>query len=270
MNTSTLNATTAPVLFIPHGGGPLPLLGDPGHQELVAFLKALPASLPKPDAILVISAHWEESQPTITGAEQPGLIYDYYGFAPESYQIRYPAPGQPVLARRIKGLLAEAGIAAHIDNERGFDHGMFVPLALMYPEANIPCVQLSLVKGLSPAQHIAIGKALAALKNDNVLILGSGFSFHNLREFRNGATQDLLNLAFEDWLAGCLLDTNTDAAAKASALIHWQQAPGALHCHPREEHLLPLHLCFGAAGDAPARQIFDGHILGKKSSGWQW
>ncbi|QSX40059.1 DODA-type extradiol aromatic ring-opening family dioxygenase [Shewanella cyperi] len=263
----------APAIFIPHGGGPLPLLDEPGHRELIGFLKALPQSFPAPDAIVIISAHWEEEVATITSAEAPELIYDYSGFPPESYRIRYPAPGHPALAARLKTLLERAGIDARLDAKRGFDHGMFVPLKLMYPEAQIPCVQLSLVKGLSPSQHIAIGKAIAELRTDNVLILGSGFSFHNLRAFGRGSEPDRDNLAFEAWLIDICTNAATDASHKARALTNWQSAPGARHCHPREEHLLPLHVCFGAGMDSEsgtAQLIFDDTVLGKKTAALRW
>ncbi|MCE9685492.1 dioxygenase [Shewanella sp. AS16] len=259
----------APVIFIPHGGGPLPLLNEPGHGELIHFLKALPASFPAPEAIIIISAHWEEEVVSITSAAAPELIYDYYGFPEESYRISYPVKGHPLLAERLKALLEHAGIAARLDAKRGLDHGVFVPLKLMYPEAQIPCVQLSLVKGLSPEQHIAIGRAIAELRQENVLILGSGFSFHNLRAFGRGSEPDRDNLAFEAWLVDTCTDPATDAKSKAKALNDWQQAPGARHCHPREEHLLPLHVCFGA-GDNAASLIFDGTVLGKKTAALRW
>ncbi|MBT1443675.1 dioxygenase [Shewanella sp. JM162201] len=295
----------APVLFIPHGGGPMPLLDEPphtdaehSHAELIAFLQALPASFAKPSAIVVISAHWEETVPTITGSAQPGLIYDYYGFPPQSYQFKYPAPGAPKLAARIQTLLQNAGFTAHIDNQRGIDHGVFVPLMLMYPAADISLLQLSLIKGLDGAQHIAMGKALAALRDENVLILGSGFSFHNLRAFGMGGADDALNTGFERWLEDTLSDPSSSANDKAERLCAWDKAPGGRHCHPREEHLLPLHVCFGAGlgsqsvgagsdtdglrGDnndglrieglinGCAIKRFDGRVLGKKTSAWQW
>jgi len=130
-----------PVLFIPHGGGPLPLLGDESHLALVRFLKEITLSLPLPSSILIISAHWEEDKVTITNGKRPSLIYDYYGFPKEMYQIEYPAPGDPVLADKIYKLFQDSGIEAKLDEQRGFDHGMFVPLKIMFPEAEIPCVQ---------------------------------------------------------------------------------------------------------------------------------
>lgn len=180
----------SPVLFIPHGAGPLPLLGDKNHQEMIAFLQEITPSLGKPSAILVISAHWEAAQPTITSGDFPSLIYDYSGFPKESYQNEYAAPGSPDLAKKIFKLLEKAGIEAKLDNQGGFDHGLFVPLKLMYPQANIPCVQLSLANGLDPREHIRIGKALSELRYDNVLVIGSGFSFHNIKEFFASSTTE--------------------------------------------------------------------------------
>ena len=198
----------SPVLFIPHGGGPMPLLGDKSHEKLISFLKKIPADLGKPQAIILISAHWEESVPTITSGSAPKLIYDYSGFPEESYHIHYPAPGSPELAEKGFQLFKKNGIDAKLDNKRGFDHGMFVPLKLMYPAADIPCIQISLVKSLDPKIHLQMGRALANLRDENILFIGSGFSFHNLREFftpqPNGI--DAKNAAFEKWL----IETCTD------------------------------------------------------------
>ena len=180
------------VLFIPHGGGPLPLLGDKGHQELVDFLKQITPTLGRPSTILVISAHWEEDIATITSGEIPDLIYDYGGFPEEAYEIKYPALGNPQLADKILNLLRNNGIETKLDNDRGFDHGLFIPLKIMFPDASIPCVQLSLLNSLDSKEHIRIGKALSELRNENLLILGSGLSFHNMRSFfnSNGATDE--------------------------------------------------------------------------------
>ena len=261
----------APVLYIPHGGGPLPILGDPMHRELVAFLGQIPQQLPRPEALVVISAHWEAAEVTITGGERPALLYDYCGFPPESYAIAYPAPGNPSLANHIHELLHAAGIPARIDRGRGFDHGLFVPLTLMYPEADIPCVQVSLKAGLDAAAHIAIGKALAPLRYLPVLVLGSGFSFHNMAAFFPATEAvDPRNDPFQQWL----IHTLTGAAAlpdfeREQRLVSWEQAPYARYCHPREEHLLPLHVCYGIA-QAAAQVVFDGVVIGKRSCALLW
>ena len=259
------------VLYLSHGGGPLPLLGDKGHQNMVNFIREVAPQLVKPSAILVISAHWEESKPTITSGKSPSLIYDYYGFPKASYEIEYPAPGAPELANRIFNLLGKANIEAKLDAQRGFDHGLFVPLKMLYPEANIPCVQLSLVNSLQPEEHIQMGKALADLRKDNVLVLGSGFSFHNLKEFFMPSTKEsqFMNESFEQWLIETCSSTHFAEQEREQRLINWHAAPAASYCHPRAEHLLPLHVCYGVAGSA-AKKVFQFEIMGKMASAYLW
>jgi 4,5-DOPA dioxygenase extradiol len=260
----------AQIVYFSHGGGPLPLLGDQGHRAMVEFMRELPAQLRKPDAILVISAHWEESRATLLGAEAPPMFYDYYGFPAEAYKVTYAAPGGPELAQRIAETLQKSGIPSAIDPQRGFDHGLFIPLMLMYPEADIPSLQLSLLRGLRPAAHIALGQALREFMDENILVVGSGFSFHNMRAFiwdGNGA-HDPANDAFQDWLietcAGPL-----SPSEREGRLIEWEKAPSARYCHPREEHLLPLHVCQGMA-TKPAKVVFDDRILGKRAVAFLW
>ena len=259
------------VLFVSHGGGPMPLLGDPGHQDMVDRLTELAAGLCKPSAILVISAHWEEAIPTITSGTTPSLIYDYYGFPSEAYKIEYPCPGEPVLAQQVAQALDQAGIQPRLDDQRGLDHGAFVPLKLMYPDATIPCIQLSLVNTLDASTHLAIGRALQALDYDNLLVLGSGFSFHNMRAFFAAQTPEIQarNLAFEDWLEQTCGDSSLSEPERAKRLADWEQAPHARFCHPREEHLLPLHVCYGLANKACDRHIA-ATILGKQSGMFYW
>lgn len=271
--TTTIHTALSPVLYLPHGGGPLPLLGDEQHAGLTSFLESIPAELDQPAAILVISAHWEENCATLTSAGQPELIYDYYGFPPESYQIQYPAPGAPALAQHIYQLLQNSAIEARLDAQRGFDHGLFVPLKLMYPEAIIPCLQLSLLNSLDPAAHIALGKALAALRRENILIIGSGLSFHNLRAFFTGHPHSDLreDLHFDQWLTETCTSAALTTEQREKRLIEWEQAPYARYCHPREEHLLPLHVCVGAAADTPtAKLVFNDSLMGKQVSGFLW
>ena len=271
--TNNSSKTLSQILYLAHGGGPLPILGDAGHTEMVAFLKDIPTRLGEPSAILMISAHWEETQATITSASQPELIYDYYGFPPESYEIQYPAPGDPQLAQEVFELLQEAGIPARLDEQRGFDHGMFVPLKLMYPEAQIPCVQLSLLKGLDPEKHIALGKALSTLRQKNVLVVGSGMSFHNLRAFfspeiiRRHEDED-----FDRWLVETCSEQELSPDERQERLIEWEKAPFARLCHPREEHLLPLHVCYGmACAETPAAEVvFNQKIMNKKVTALLW
>lgn len=259
-------------LFISHGGGPLPLLGDPGHQQMVTCLQQIAADLPKPKAVLVISAHWECDIPTITSSAQPDLIYDYYGFPPESYEITYPCSGEPELANRVFQLLQEVGIEARLDDQRGLDHGVFVPMKIMYPDADIPCVQLSLLTSLDERQHIAIGEALQSLAQDSdVLIIGSGFSFHNLNAFFTADSPEAQknNHDFEDWLTETCTSQKLSESERAEQLANWNTAPGARFCHPRHEHLLPLHVCYGLA-QSPAVKRFQVDILNKRSSMYLW
>ncbi|WP_317932219.1 class III extradiol ring-cleavage dioxygenase [Halioxenophilus sp. WMMB6] len=264
-------STQPTTLFLSHGGGPLPLLGDPGHREMVTTLKQIAGELSKPKAILLISAHWEATLPTITASPKPGLIYDYYGFPEESYHIQYPSPGEPQLAGKILQALRKSGIAAQMDDQRGFDHGMFVPLTILYPQADIPCVQLSLVNSMSAEQHLQIGRALRSLQHEGLLVIGSGFSFHNLPAFFSAADASSTNknLQFEAWLIETCSAPQLSEEQRYQRLLEWHKAPYARYCHPREEHLLPLHVCYGLNSRA-ADQQFHPTILGKKSSFFLW
>jgi len=265
-----MNAATRSVVFVSHGGGPLPLLGDPGHQQMVQNLRTLAGLVPEPAAILVISAHWETAEPRVTDGARPGLIYDYYGFPPASYQISYPAPGAPELAGQVVQCLRDAGLAA-ASEDRGFDHGLFVPLKIMYPRASIPCIQLSLLHSLDPRSHLRLGAALAALQAERLLVFGSGFSFHNLPAFFRSPTAAEVsqNAGFEAWLADTLTRTDIDERQRQERLCRWSQAPGARFCHPREEHLLPLLVCCAAAG-RPAQKVFALEIMGRRASSVLW
>jgi 4,5-DOPA dioxygenase extradiol len=260
----------AQIVYFSHGGGPLPILGDPGHRAMVDFMVQLPSQLKKPDLILVISAHWEESVATLMGAQRPAMFYDYYGFPDAAYEITYPAPGSPELASQVAALLSANNIPARIDLERGFDHGLFIPLKLMYPQADIPCLQLSLLRGLDAKAHIALGKALRELKGMNILVVGSGFSFHNLRAFSWGSIDapDPANDLFQGWLIDVCTGPHSQSEREI-LLVEWEKAPSARYCHPREEHLLPLHVC-QAMADQPGKLIFNDNILGKRSVAFLW
>ncbi len=259
------------VIFLSHGGGPLPLLGDEDHKDMVDNLRAISTQLKKPSAILVISAHWEEEIPTITAGKRPSLIYDYYGFPKESYEIKYPCPGEPILAQKIHRLLNDKGIETRLDEQRGFDHGLFVPLKIMYPIADVPCLQLSLVQGLDPAKHIKMGAALAGLECENLLVIGSGFSFHNLHAFFAPISKDsnVMNESFEHWLIDTCTNSDLDGVERIHRLEQWEKAPFARYCHPREEHLLPLHVCYGLAQTA-CSEYFELHIMNRKASVYLW
>lgn len=265
-----MHTQTGQVLYISHGGGPLPLLHDPGHRKMVTFMQELPTRIRRPEMILVISAHWEEKVPTLLSGENPPMFYDYYGFPDEAYTFSYPAKGNPELAAKVGSLLEKAGLTTELDERRGFDHGVFIPLMLMYPEADIPVLQLSLVRGLDAALHLKLGLALQSLLNENILVIGSGFSFHNMRAFSFGSenTVDPENDAFQNWL----IDVCTGKRSKEESLAllrAWDKAPAARYCHPREEHLLPLHVCSGL-GKGDASLIFDDYILGKRSVAFLW
>ncbi|WP_225783060.1 class III extradiol ring-cleavage dioxygenase [Xenophilus sp. Marseille-Q4582] len=236
-----------PTYFVSHGGGPWPWMkaemGDT-YAKLEAALADMPRQIGgKPRAILMVSAHWERPGFTVQAHPRPPMVYDYGGFPPHTYSVRYDAPGDPALAQRVLGLLQAAGLPAALDAERGYDHGMFSPMKAIYPEADVPVVQLSLKKGLDPAEHLALGRALAPLRDEGVLIIGSGLSYHNLRAF--GPQAAAPSRAFDDWLQQAVVHgTPTE---RTQRLIDWAQAPAARIAHPREEHLLPLMVAVGAA-----------------------
>lgn len=219
-------ASQSQIIFFSHGGGPLPILGDVSHKAMVEFLLQLSTRLRRPEAIIVISAHWEESTATVLGASTPPLFYDYYGFPEKAYQITYPAHGNPALANRIVELLTNSRTPARIDTQRGFDHGLFIPLKLMYPQADIPSLQLSLLRGLDPASHIALGQALQTLMAENILVIGSGFSFHNMRAFswQGENVPDPANDAFQDWLIEVVCTGSLSQVEREQRLIGWQKS----------------------------------------------
>jgi 4,5-DOPA dioxygenase extradiol len=258
-------------LFLSHGGGPLPLLGDDDHAEMVSCLKEIAETIIRPSAIIVVSAHWEAGNPTVTSAANPSLIYDYSGFPPESYEIKYPCTGNPSLASSITKQLGNAGISSGSDNTRGFDHGLFVPLKIMYPEADIPCVELSLINSLDPLVHIKLGRALQDLADPSMLLVGSGFSFHNMKAFFAPETESSksANMSFERWLLDTCSDQSISEEERTRRLVNWEAAPSARYCHPREEHLLPLHVCYGFAASACTKS-FELKILNKESSMYLW
>ncbi|WP_163994020.1 DODA-type extradiol aromatic ring-opening family dioxygenase [Pyxidicoccus caerfyrddinensis] len=257
-----------PVVFMPHGGGPWPFVDmgiddKPGIAALTEYLQSV-RTLPKtpPKALLVVSAHWEEPVPTVMTSPRPPILYDYYGFPPASYQITWPAPGHPQLAARVQELLGAAGFQTATDAQRGYDHGTFIPLKLTYPDADVPTVQLSLVQGLDPEVHLAMGRALAPLRDEGVFIIGSGMSYHDLRGFFGpGALRT--SEAFDVWLR----ETATlDAKARDARLAAWNTAPSGRQSHPREEHLLPLMVIAGAAGADRGTVAYNGTFMGVRLS----
>jgi aromatic ring-opening dioxygenase catalytic subunit (LigB family) len=267
MSDSTIQRN-AQIIYISHGGGPLPILGDSSHKKMVEFLNNLSHSLKKPDVIIVISAHWEEKCATLQGGTSPDLYFDYSGFPRESYNITYPSKGCPELVKKIDTRFHDAGIKTAVDTRRGYDHGHFIPLKFLYPIADIPSFQISLLNSLDASEHLRIGKVFSSFLSENILIVGSGFSFHNMRAFMGDFTnQDIHNDMFQNWLIDTC--THKDQSYREERIVNWEKAPYARYCHPREEHLLPLHVCMGAAGSA-ATVIFDDYILGKRSLAFQW
>lgn len=245
-----------PTYFISHGGGPWPYMNDvlPMYEKLAKSLRNMHVEIgtEKPRAVLVISGHWEEAQFTLMSAALPTMLYDYYGFPAHTYQIKYQSVGAPELAKQIQKLLGAKGVAAKLDDQRGYDHGTFVPLAVMYPQADIPVLQLSMKKGYSPKEHYELGKILDPLRNEGVLIVGSGLSYHNLREF--GPAARLPSAQFDAWLSETLL--SNDGQQRAQKLFLWEQAPSARQAHPQEDHLVPLFVAAGAAENEKVARVY--------------
>jgi aromatic ring-opening dioxygenase catalytic subunit (LigB family) len=255
-----------PAVYIPHGGGPWHVMKDAfgdaaGYERLESYLSGLGARLkPRTKAFLVVSAHWEERKPTVHFGPQPGMLYDYYGFPEHTYKLSWPAPGDPALAARTEGLLREAGFQSGRETDRGYDHGTVVPMMIAFPEAKIPVAQLSLVSGLDPATHFDIGRALEPLRDEGVLIIGSGMSYHNMGGFMSSDPRVATgSREFDDWLAEAV--ALKDPEERKQRLVAWKKAPAALECHPRSEHLVPLFLVAGAAGADPGRRDYGAELM---------
>jgi aromatic ring-opening dioxygenase catalytic subunit (LigB family) len=252
---------TLPTVFLPHGAGPCFFMEwqrGPADtwDRTAAYLKGLIARLPeRPKAILVVSGHWEAEAFTVGSGRWPELVYDYYGFPPHTYELAFGAPGSPGLARRVKRLLGDAGLAAAEDPRHGWDHGVFVPLKLVTPDADIPVVQLSLRADLDAGAHLAAGRALAPLRDEGVLIVGSGMSWHNMAGFSPAYTA--ASALFDAWLERAV----ADPASREAELRNWALAPNARLAHPREEHLLPLMVAAGAASGEPGRVAFRDTVM---------
>lgn len=243
-----------PTYFISHGGGPWPWMPDWramfGNLEasFVQMVKDLPE---RPKAILMISGHWEDASFAVMSSPQPPMVYDYHGFPPETFEIVYPAPGAPALAEKAAALIAAAGLPVRLDDRQGFDHGTFVPAFVMYPDASVPVFQISLRHGYSPQEHFALGRALAPLRDEGVLIVGSGLSYHNLRLFGPGAKEP--SEAFDAWLAETMA---LPPAERTARLVDWETAPYARVCHKEEDHFVPLFAALGAAEAEPATRVY--------------
>lgn len=262
-----------PSIYLPHGGGPCFFMPPPPEEPqrwvaMEAYLRSLPSLLPRrPDALLVISAHWEMPRPTVLASKQPDLLFDYSNFPPYTYELTYPAPGAPELAAKVRALLSDAGIESGEERARGYDHGIFIPLKVSFPQADIPILQLSQQQGLNPARHIEIGRALGSLRKENIVIIGSGLSFHNLRGLGDPRL-DRPAAEFDNWLTQTLCDVSSDE--RDARLSQWLDAPHARLCHPREEHLLPLMVAAGAAAGDVGRQVFNRTIWGKAVSAYHF
>jgi aromatic ring-opening dioxygenase catalytic subunit (LigB family) len=252
-----------PTWFIPHGGGPCFFMEwNPinAWDRMAQFLREAASTLPQtPKAIVLVSAHWLTPKVSVTSGVQPELIYDYYGFPAHTYQLTYPAPGAPELAKQIVQTLQAAGIDSVEDSQRGFDHGVFIPLKLIFPQANVPVVQLSLNDSLNALAHLKVGQALETLRHQGVLIVGSGMSFHNMRAYGNPQYAPVSDV-FDGWLTQAV---ESSPLERNQLLSNWQNAPHARDCHPprAEEHLLPLMTVAGAAGEDMGRKVFSDRVM---------
>lgn len=263
-----------PTFYIPHGGGPCFFMDweypTPNPwTALATWLEGLASTLEAvPRAILVVSGHWESEPVALNVQAHPPLFYDYYGFPEHTYRLQYPAPGAPELALEVRDLLTAAGIPTREETRRGLDHGVFVPFKLIYPRADMPMLQLSLRRGLNPAAHLALGAALAPLRSQGVLIVGSGMSFHNLgiRSIDNARIPP--SAQFDAWLAQTVCAA--DAHERNERLARWTDAPAARFAHPREEHLMPLIVAAGAAGADRGERVFSGRMMGWEISGFRF
>ena len=256
-----------PVAYISHGGGPCFFMDwDPPREwdGLRAALEGIGPSLPsQPTAIVVVTAHWASHDVAVDSGATPGLIYDYGGFPAHTYQLTYPAPGSPVVANEIDSLLTAAGIPHHLEPAHGWDHGVFIPLKVMFPDAQIPVVAVSVLADFDPLAHLELGRALAPLRDQGVLIIGSGSSFHHFGNFG----REEFAVPFDHWLH---LTLDQPEHQRWESLVHWTDAPHARKAHGREEHLLPLMVVVGAAGADAAHSIFNQRVMSTTMSCWQF
>ncbi|KAI9091782.1 Extradiol ring-cleavage dioxygenase, class III enzyme, subunit B [Phlyctochytrium arcticum] len=279
MSSSVSTSSRAPAIFIPHGGGPMPLLNEPGHAPMVDFLTR-PEGARKylinnpPKAILVVTAHWETEHPQVSTLPKAELYYDYYGFPKETYNVHFPVTGSPDVAHRVVELLGAAGIQSSTDGKRGWDHGVFVPFKVYLGDefTHIPIIPMSVLTSQDAEAHYKIGQALAPLRDEGIMIVGSGMSFHNMRTLmdrsasaRNGVVNKSFDTALDD---ACKIQ---DPVKRREALAKWEHMQGAYDSHPRRaaEHLMPLFVVAGAGGDVEGKRIlkWDSHV---RQSAWAW
>ena len=263
--------TKLPTYFISHGGGPWPYMED--RRRALHILEKSLVDIPRqigvvPKAVLMISGHWEADEFSVMSSPKPPMVYDYHGFPEHTYHVEYSAPGSPELAKRVRDLIVAAGLPAKLDPQQGFDHGTFTPMVVMYPEADVPLVQVSLKSGYDPAEHLALGRALAPLRDEGVLIVGSGLSYHNLRQFGPGAKQ--VSKTFDDWLQKTLVGSSPEE--REHRLLEWDKAPSARQAHPQEDHLVPLMVAVGAAEKEKADLVYHEENLfgGVTASSWRF
>ena len=257
-------AHSVPTYFLSHGGGPWPWMKDlrPGaYDQLERSLHEVRSELGElPRAVLMVSGHWEAERFMLSSAARPPMVYDYSGFPEHTYRIRYDAPGDPALAEKVSAMLDRGGVSTGLDPRRGYDHGTFSLMHTLYPEAKLPVVQLALKDDFDPAEHIHVGAMLAPLRDQGVLIIGSGFSYHDVRGIMSGRGK-LASATFDVWLEQTLVHASPDERARR--LIEWLEAPAARAAHPREDHLMPLMVAVGAAGqDAGARVYHETAFMG--------
>jgi len=247
-----------PTFYLSHGGGPWPYMNDEARRpyaRLEESLRELPRQLPrKPEAILIVSGHWEESEFAVMAGAAPPMIHDYGGFPEELYHIRYAAAGSPRLAQQAQSLIQQTGLPARLDAGRGFDHGTYSVLAVTHPQADVPVFQVSLRADYDPATHLRLGRALAPLRDEGVLIIGSGSSYHNLRRFFGARVRREDAAQFDTWLRETLVESAP--ARRSQRLLEWERAPAARDAHPQADHLMPLHVVVGAAEEEPGRIVY--------------
>ncbi|CUG88855.1 aromatic ring-opening dioxygenase, LigB subunit, putative [Bodo saltans] len=254
-----------PVVFLNHGGGPLPVLNDPQHKPLIAAWKTIIGSLLEkygtPKAIAVVSAHYEANQPSIGGAAAPKMLYDYGGFPAESYKLQYSAPGAPDIAKRMVESLNAAGLQGNLDAQRPYDHGVFVPLMVLFPDANIPVIPISVLNSQNGAEHIAMGRALSEFRKEGVLFLGSGSSMHNFKYFFSNG---VYGTEFNNALTKVLADPTLTAEGRLERMKDVRAFPGVAEAHPEGgfEHLMPLLTCVGLSQGALAVEASNVQLMG--------
>jgi aromatic ring-opening dioxygenase catalytic subunit (LigB family) len=250
-----MTSSSLPTYYLSHGGGPWPFMDGGFRQhfhQLESSLRAIRLEVGEAvRAVLMISGHWETAKFAVSSAERPGMVFDYHGFPEHLYRIKYDAPGSPELALRIRGILKDGGFECESDPERGFDHGTFSLMKPVYPNGEIPIVQLSIRQDMDPEMHLSVGRLLAPLRQEGVLIIGSGSSFHNLGLMGPAALEP--SRQFDEWLQEAL---QASPAERQQRLANWERAPFARLAHPREDHLIPLMVALGAAGEERAAVVY--------------